>query len=98
MIADSKLGLKDIILEEPSVGGRDLYTRDNSVAIQARLLVSIRQSKLLGAIQSALLDMVDKLRQDYGYQPNMKDGYAILPYIDPTDGMLKTIIVEVPRP
>jgi hypothetical protein len=98
VIADKKLGLKDIILQEPSVGGRDLYTRDNTVAIQARALVNVNPDIVKITIQTELLSLVKKLGQDYGKQPDMRDGYAILSYIDPSDGALKSIIVEVPRP
>ena len=97
VIADRKLGLKDLVLEEPSVGGRDLYTRDNTVAIQARLLSYVSPAKLVATIQKELLNLVNKLGQDYENQPDMKDGFAILSYVDPTDGMLKSLIVEVPR-
>ena len=37
-----------------------------------------------------------KLGQDYKNQPDMKDGYAVLSFVD-RDGSLKSIIVEVPR-
>jgi len=97
VIADSKLGLKDVVLEEPSVGGRDLYTRDNTVAIQARLLAYVNPAKVEATIQKELLNLVNKLGQDYDNQPDMKDGFAILSYVDPADGMLKSLIVEVPK-
>src|SRR3989454_91235 len=97
VIADRKLGLKDVVLEEPSVGGRDLYTRDNTVAIQARLLAYVNPAKVEATIQKELLNLVNKLGQDYDNQPDMKDGFAILSYVDPADGMLKSLIVEVPR-
>src|SRR3989454_322062 len=97
VIAGSKLGLKDIVLEEPSVGGRDLYTRDNTIAIQARLLAYVNPAKVEATIQKELLNLVNKLGQDYDNQPDMKHGFAILSYIDPADGMLKSLIVEVPR-
>jgi hypothetical protein len=98
VIADKKLGLKDVILQEPSVGGRDLYTRDNTVAIQARALVNINPDIVPTVIQTELLSLVKKLGVDYGKQPDMRDGYAILSYVDPSDGVLKAIIVEVPKP
>jgi len=28
----------------------------------------------------------------------MRNGYAILSFVDPSDGVLKAIIVEVPKP
>src|SRR3989441_2952389 len=96
VIADRKLGLKDIVLEEPSKGGRDLYTRDNTVAIQARLLVYVDPANVASTIQKELFSLLEKLRQDYANQPDMKDGYAILSYVD-TDGTVRTVILEVPR-
>ncbi len=97
VIADNKLGLKDIILQEPSVGGRDLFTRDNTVAIQARALVNFKPGSVTTTIQEELKSLVDKLVVDYEKQPDMRDGFAILSFIDPSDGGLKGIIVEVPR-
>jgi len=98
VVATDKLGLTEVVLQEPSVGGRDLYTQDNTVAIQARLLVNINPSRLDMTIQNQLLDLVDKLKQDYQHQDAMVDGYAVLSYVDPNGGGLKTIVVEVPRP
>ena len=80
------------------MGGRDLYTEDNTVAIQARLIRHTDpKMDLQTTIQTQLADLVGQLGRDYGYQPNMTDGYAILSYID-NDGSLKSLVVEVPRP
>ncbi len=95
VVSDEHLGLKGIVIADPSQGGRDLYTQDNSVAIQARFLKSLGYNKET-TIQNQLLKLATKLQQDYANQPNMKDGYAILSYLD-TDGTVKTIILEVPR-
>ncbi len=98
VIADKNLGLKNIILEEPAKGGRDLYTSDGKVAIQARLLTEkMTPNQLEGAIQDALSQLVDKLKEDYDNQPRMNNGYAILSYVD-TDGVVKSIILQVPKP
>jgi len=96
VIGADKLGLKDIILQEPAVGGRDLYTLDNTVAIQARLINQPSDPSLQTTIKAQLADLVAKLGQDYENQPAMTKGYAILSFVD-TDGSLKSIIVEVPR-
>ena len=95
-IADKKLGLKDIVLEEPSLGGRDLYTQDGIIAIQARLLRGLGPDNIETDIQNALLSLVKKLQVDYSYNPQMVKGYAILSYFD-VDGGLKSIILEVPK-
>jgi hypothetical protein len=47
-------------------------------------------------IAQALYDLSDKLQEDYRNQPQMRDGYAILSYLD-ADGTLKTIVLEVPK-
>ena len=97
VVGTSKLGLKDLILVEPSKGGRDLYTRDGTVAIQARFLIQrLPVDQFRTAIQNALVDLTSKLQQDYENQDKMVQGYAILSYVD-TDGTVKSIILEVPK-
>ena len=96
VVADRNLGLKSIILEDPSRGGRDLYTQDNTVAIQARLLVDFTHDSRDTLIQKNLYFLASKLQEDYRTQPQMQDGYSILSYLD-SDGTLKTIILEVPK-
>src|SRR3989441_1429622 len=97
MVATSKLGLKDLILVEPSKGGRDLYTRDGTVAIQARFLIQrLPADQFKTAIENALVDLTGKLQQDYENQDKMIRGYAILSYVD-IDGTVKSIILEVPK-
>lgn len=95
VVADEDLGLKGIVLPDPVQGGRRLYPQDNSVAIQARFLKSLGWYQD-ATIQNQLLKLATKLQQDYANQPSMRDGYAILSYVD-MDGMVKTIILEVPR-
>ncbi len=95
IIGDKLLGLKNLIIQEPSKGGRDLYTPDNTVAIQARFLRDLRADPQT-TIQKELFALVDKLQEDYKNQSQMRDGYAILSYLD-TDGTVKTIVLEVPR-
>jgi hypothetical protein len=93
---DKELGLSNLVIEEPAKGGRDLYTQDNTVAIQARLLTDFTGSTRETLVQHALFDLADKLQEDYQNQSQMRDGYAILSYLG-ADGTLKTIILEVPR-
>lgn len=95
VVGDKVLGLKSIIIEEPSKGGRDLHTEDNTVAIQTRFLQEFEGDRET-IIQKALLDLADKLQEDYQNQRQMRDGYAILSYLD-SDGTVKTIILEVPK-
>lgn len=96
VVADEKLGLKDVVIQEPSANGRDLYTQDDTVAIQARLLVNINPAERNSVIQSALLGLVKKVQQDYANQKQMTNGYAVLSYVD-GDGSVKTLVLEVPK-
>jgi len=96
VIAIERLGLKDVVLQEPSVGGRDLYTKDNTVAIQTTLARHATYIQLQ-TIQTLLAELVRDVRRDYHYQPRMKIGYAIVSFAD-TNGFLKSIVLEVPRP
>jgi hypothetical protein len=96
VVAGKNLGLRNTIIEEPAKGGRDLYTRDNTIAIQARLLTDFTQGSRETLIQKALFDLAEAVQQDYENQPQMHDGYAVLSYLD-ADGTLKTIVLEVPR-
>jgi hypothetical protein len=94
VIATDKLGLKDVMLQDPAVGGPGLYTKDNTIAIQARLIRHANDgADLPTTIKGEFANLVESVRHDYS-NPDMKDGYAILSFID-TDGSLKTIIVEV---
>ena len=96
-VAKNKLGLSGIILEEISKGGKDLYTTDGTVVIQARFLTQTesRSTNDVALILSAQLnDLVTKLRQDFGNNHSATSGYAVLSYVD-NDGVVKTLVVEV---
>jgi hypothetical protein len=101
-VSKEKFGLKDIVMEEISKGGRDLFTRDDKVAIQARMLTdrnALSPSNIDATIQNQLNDMIDKLNKDFGYHRNVTTtGYAILSYLDPTTSTIKTIVAEVDAP
>lgn len=96
VVATNKLGLHGLVIQEPSVGGRDLYTHDNSVAIQTRFLVNLDPSQRDATIKDSLLNVVKKLQQDYANQDRMIEGYAILTYVDMDDSM-KALVLNVPR-
>ena len=98
--AKHKLGLTDVVLAEISKGGKDLYTADGKVVIQARFLT---QTKALSTddvghtVRAQLNDLVTKLRQDFQNNKSATTGYAVLSYLD-NDGVVKTIVVEVAPP
>lgn len=91
------LGLKELVIEEPSKGGRDLYTLDQRVAIQARMIRSIPHPDLQEAIQIEFLSLARKLGRDYRYNPGMRTGYAILSFSDTRD-QITTIAVQIAHP
>ncbi len=99
-VAKNRLGLSDVVIEEISKGGKDLYTVDGKVVIQARLLTqtkALSTDEVNGILRAQLNDLVTKLKQDFRYNQSATTGYAFLSYLD-NDGVLKTIVVEIPRP
>jgi hypothetical protein len=98
-VARMRLGLNSVILEEPSRGGKDLYTIDRRVMIQARLLrKSIdKNSNPFGlAALEELEKMARKLRQDFRYNKEMEIGYAILSFLQ-ASGIIHTYVLELRR-
>ncbi len=100
-VAKDKLGLKDVIMMEPAKGGKDLYTKDRQVVIQARMLRMNDQSagrSWREKFERELNQMVWKLvKQDFPYNPWANIGYAILSYSDEM-GLITSIVLKVDRP
>src|SRR2546422_3622869 len=99
-VGTDKLGLKDIVLVEPSQGGKDLYTLDGKVVFQARMLSATptTASAVNDLLKGELTQMVDKLRnEDFKYNPSAVAGYVVLSYID-IDNTVKVVVVEVLPP
>ncbi|MDA4115991.1 MAG: hypothetical protein OK442_05500 [Thaumarchaeota archaeon] len=96
----AKLGLKDVILRDPSLGGKDLYSKDLSSIIQARMLTSTQYaSGEDGRTEQILLQLarlIRKLKVDFGYNPLARSGYAVLSYLDNSRKIL-AIVIEVRR-
>jgi hypothetical protein len=89
------LGLGSVVIEEPSKGGKDLYTADRQFALQARMLKETPSRGFKHEIQVELLSLVRKLRQDFAYNPGTIAGYAILSFVD-KQNVIKTLLVQVP--
>ena len=98
-IAFEKLGLTNVILREPSTGGKDLHTSDGRYVIQARLLTNPRPLSLhlRRTLGLQLGRLARKLRQDFEYNSNAVVGYAILSYLNPNTNVVKSIVLEVPK-
>jgi hypothetical protein len=99
-IGEKNLALTDIQIPPVSQGGADLYTQDGTIVMQARMLANPLdlgdnlQTVLGGQLQS----MTAKLTEDFGYHPGATTGYAVLSYVDPASGVVKTLVAVVPRP
>jgi len=99
-IGEKNLGLTDIQMPAVSQGGADLYTQDGTVVMQARMLANPLdlgdnlQTVLGGQLQS----MVAKVTEDFPYHPSATTGYAVLSYVDPASGVVKTLVAVVQRP
>ncbi|MDA4119380.1 MAG: hypothetical protein OK436_02225 [Thaumarchaeota archaeon] len=98
-IANRILHLNEVVLNEPSRGGKDLFTRDGLVVIQSRLLtrtlVTGKGEPLL-TIRRELSRLIGKLSQDFEYTPEAEKGYAILTYLTKSLGV-RAIVVELLR-
>jgi len=96
-ISKQRLGLEQVILREPSTGGKDLYTSDGRYLIQARLLTDPKplSDNLRRTIRIQLNRLVRKLYQDFRYNSSATKGYAILSYLDPRSHVVRAIISEV---
>ena len=91
------LGLCDLVIEEPSKRGRDIFSKDQSVAIQARMIRSTPPEDLKESIQTEILSLARKVGRDYRYNPSMNVGYAILSF-PATHGRLNVLVLEVLHP
>ena len=94
-IAVTKLGLRDVVLFEPSTGGKDLYTKDGRVMIQARLLTEpgpLQPERLRRTIRIQVARLMRKLGQDFAHNPGARIGYAVLSYLNPCDGSVLATI------
>ncbi len=99
-VATEKLGLRDVVMVEPAQYGTDLFTRDWNVVMQARMLrqtQSLDPASVKTLITVQLKDMVWQLGRDFQNHPEAVKGYAILSYWD-NDNIVRTIVLEVPRP
>jgi len=100
-VSKDKLGLKELVIVEPAKGGKDLYTKDGKVVIQARMLRAGDQPARRPwseTLQYELNQMVWKLvKQDFPNNPLVNRGYAMLSYTDSAD-IISTVVLEVIPP
>ena len=99
-VAKEKLGLKDVLMNEPARPGTDLFTKDGKVVMQARMLqrTADETSGQMGTdVETQLMALIGQLGIDFKNHTEATAGYAILSYID-SDGVIKTIVLEVQSP
>jgi hypothetical protein len=96
-VSKERLGLQNVILREPSTGGKDLYTTNGRHVIEARLLTDPRPVgvNLKRTLKIQLNRLVRKLHQDFKYNSSAASGYAILSYLDPGSHIVKAVVSEV---
>lgn len=98
-IATKILLLKQVVLNDPSKGGKDLFTRDETVVIQSRLLARTqyeRLDELQSELRSQLKKLCWKIRQDFEFNRKATKGYAIISYVT-ASRRVRSIIVEYLR-
>lgn len=96
-IATEVLALRGIILNEPSKGGKDLFTKDGRVVLQTRLLTRTRNEgvdEFEADLRREMSRLIRKLEQDFRYGPTVERGYAILTYLGHSP-VLRSMVVEV---
>ncbi len=98
-IAKKRLGLRNLILPDPNAPGKDLFTEDCKVLIQARMLTKTQFVEANGArslIQRELLRLIRKLREDFRYNLHAETGFAVLTYVD-REKRCKTLLLKTAR-
>jgi hypothetical protein len=98
-IAVEVLALKGIVLREPSLGGKDLFSKDGQVVIQTRLLARTRYEsteQFKADLRGEMARLIRKLVQDFAYNSGATTGYAILTYVRGSQNP-RSLIFEIPR-
>lgn len=99
-VATGKLGIQDVVLQDPALGGPDLFSKDGKVVFEARMLSSTTGAtpdQLRAEVGPQLDQMISRLRSDFAKVTTADTGYAIISYMD-GQGNVQTIVAEVPKP
>lgn len=96
-IALHRVGQEAIVIEEPSRGGKDLYSSNGLTTFQVRLLTSVNNLEdSVDVVRRELSRLISKLKQDFYYGPKICRGFAILSFVD-FDGTIKSLVLRVER-
>jgi hypothetical protein len=97
-ISKLKIGIKDLILNDPSDGGPDLVTRDGRVVIEARLLViteAMGNKARVSQIEFQLARLGSRLKSDLAFYPLAQSGYGFLSYLE--KGRIRTLNFHIEK-
>ncbi len=97
-VGTENLGLKDLVINEPSQIGPDLITKDDAVVVQARFLKITSlytQQQIQDALQQNLQDMLGELKSDFKVH-SAHTGVIVLSYTDANDN-IKAIVLEIQK-
>jgi hypothetical protein len=97
-VATQKLGLRNLVLVEPSKGGRDLYTRDGKAVMQARLVADpsrLSRRNIAFTLCRQFESLHAKLLQDFRYNPGARKGFGVVSYV--IDNRLRASVLEISR-
>ncbi len=76
-VISEKFGHRNLVIEEPGRGGKDLYSTDFRVAVEARLARPARYT-IDWQVEKEIEQMSWKLQKDFRYTPKAEIGYAVL--------------------
>ncbi|MDG7015936.1 MAG: hypothetical protein JRM82_01005 [Nitrososphaerota archaeon] len=96
-VATDKFGLPNVVMQDPSQPGPDLYTEDGRVLIEARLLQRTQNEKgaeLDEDVTKQLNQMVRRLNHDFAATSSAVLGYAIFSFID-NQSAIRTLVLRV---
>jgi hypothetical protein len=92
-VAMEMLRKNHVVLLEPSRGGKDLYSADGTLVIQARMLVrtcGMTNANLKEEVSKNLKRLLLKLEQDFHFTTTAEFGLAVLTFVD-NQGVIKLI-------
>jgi hypothetical protein len=92
------LGLDDMVLVEPSIGGKELYTSDKRILVKARLLTKpgpLKPGRIRRTLRIQLCRLIRKLKEGFAYNPDAIAGYATLSYMNSRSCSVTTTACEI---
>lgn len=92
-ILKDKLGIRNLVLNEPGKGGPDLRTKDNHVLAESRFIIEVSQAEQSAQISRDLAQMTRKTRREFRHNPEAEVGYAVISFL--RNASINSIVAEV---